>query len=414
MLEVAAVDEALASTQKFKQAERLHDAFQQFNELSQNLSDSYQELQAQVVNLTGELAEARSARLQTLTEKEQLANQLHGLLEALPGGVVVVDEEGFVIRDNPVACELFDRSLIGCSWSGVVAENVGDPLDNAHELRLKNGKTVNLSVRSLSPDPGHIVLLTDISEVRSLQELVNRQKRLSAMGEMVASLAHQVRTPLTTAILYASQLGNEALRSEQHLKFAKKLLERLRFLERQVNDMLTFARDGHLARANVSLEHLIHRIREAAEMLLIESDIEFHCDHGCVAGDIMGNEDALIGIAMNLVANAMQVMDGAGEIQLQVSQLADDRVRISILDHGPGIDDQNRDRLFEPFFTTRSNGTGLGLAVVESVVTAHQGRVWCEAGQPGGAIFHIELPLSQDQIPLSGDILRHEQMGGGI
>lgn len=414
MLEVAAVDEALVSTQKFQQAERLHDAFQQFNELSQNLSDSYQELQAQVSNLTGELAEARSARLQTLTEKEQLANQLHGLLEALPGGVVVVDEEGFVIRDNPVACELFDRSLIGCSWSSIVAENIGDPLDNAHEMRLKNGKYVNLSVRSLSPDPGKIVLFTDISEVRLLQELVNRQKRLSAMGEMVASLAHQVRTPLTTAILYASQLINEALRSDQHIKFAKKLLERLRFLERQVNDMLTFARDGHLAMANIRLENLIRRIREGAQMLLIESDIKFHCNHACVVGELLGNEDALIGIAMNLVANAVQVMEGRGEIHMQISQPADDRVRISILDQGPGIVEQNKDRLFEPFFTTRSNGTGLGLAVVESVVTAHQGRVWCEAGQHNGAIFHVELPLSRDQFPLSGDVLRHDPMGGGI
>ncbi len=402
------------STQKFQQAEQLHDAFQQFNELSRNLSDSYHELQSQVANLSRELADSRSARLQTLTEKEQLANQLHGVLESLPGGVIVVDADGYVIRDNPVACDFFGSSLIGSHWPEIFAKNIGECHENLHELKLKNGKFVNVSVRSLSPDPGQIVLLTDISEVRSLQDLVGRQKRLSAMGEMVASLAHQIRTPLTTAILYASQLGSDLVQPEQQARFAKKLLERLRYLERQVNDMLGFARDGHLSMANVRLDHLVDRIGEAAGMLLLESTINFCCEKECSDVDVLGNEDALVGIFMNIVANAIQVMGDAGEIRLRISRPTMGWVRISILDEGPGIPEQIQEQLFEPFITSRSNGTGLGLAIVESVVSAHQGRVWCEARRHRGTIFHIELPILQGQTPLSAEFVRHIQAEGVI
>ena len=391
----------MVSAKKIQQAEQLHDAFARFNELSQNLSDSYQELQAQVENLNLELHEARSARLKTLTEKEQLANQLHGLLEALPGGVIVVDGDGRVVQENALVGDLFGRSLMGRNWSQIVSEHPPAAAENPHELRLQSGKFVNVSVRSLNPDPGKIVLLTDVSEVRCLQEIINRQKRLSAMGEMVAGLAHQVRTPLTTAILYASQLGSEKLVSGQRDKFSKKLLERLRFLERQVNDMLIFARDGRLAMEQVHLFHLIARIEEAANMVMLDSEHFFECDPSVPDVAILGNEDALTSIVMNLISNAIQVMDGDGLVRLQFSANSDDSVRISVIDNGPGIPKQHQDRLFEPFFTTRSSGTGLGLAVVDSVVAAHRGRVWCESLRPGGAAFHIELPCAQDHTALS-------------
>ncbi len=404
----------LASVEKIQQAEQLHDAFQRFNELSQNLSDSYQDLQAQVAKLNQELQEARSARLQTLTEKEQLANQLHSLLEALPGAVIVVDVDGDIVRENAVVGEMFGHSLIGRKWSQVMYEHCEAKIENPHEIRLKSGKYVNLSLRSLSPDPGQIVLLTDVSELRSLQELVHRQKRLSAMGEMVAGLAHQVRTPLTTAILYASQLGTEKLERKQRDKFSKKLLERLHFLERQVNDMLIFARDGRLTMEKVGLSHLVSRIEEAAKMVVLESELRFECDHRVPDVVILGNEDSLTSIVMNLIANAVEMMDGSGEIRLSFSEQVIDSVQISVIDNGPGIPEQHQDRLFEPFFTTRTSGTGLGLAVVESVVTAHNGRVWYEAQRPKGAAFHIELPRVTDATPLSGGIFRHKQAVGVI
>ena len=404
----------LASAEKIQQAEQLHDAFQRFNELSQNLSDSYQELQAQVAKLNLELQEARSARLQTLTEKEQLANQLHGLLEALPGAVIVVDVDGEIVRENAVVGEMFGDSLIGRKWSQVMYEHCEAKVENPREIRLKSGKYVNLSLRSLNPDPGQIVLLTDVSELHSLQDLVHRQKRLSAMGEMVAGLAHQVRTPLTTAILYASQLGTEKLAPNQRDKFSKKLLERLHFLERQVNDMLIFARDGRLAMEKVGLPHLVSRIEEAARMVVLESDLCLECDHSVPDVTILGNEDTLTSIVMNLIANAVEMMDGHGTIRIHFSEQAIDSVRISVVDNGPGVPEQHQDRLFEPFFTTRTSGTGLGLAVVESVVTAHQGRVWCETQHSKGAAFHIELPRVQDITTLSGEIFRHKQKTGVI
>jgi len=229
-----------------------------------------------------------------------------------------------------------------------------------------------------------------------LQELLNQQKQLSAMGEMVASMAHQVRTPLATAILYSSQLGNVALDETKRQRFAQKILERLQYLERQVNDMLIFAKDGRLSMENFSLHALLECLNETLKDYVGQGRVDVQIINTAHDDVMLGNENALRGALMNVLNNAVDALgnmeSGQGLITINVSQPDARNLKIVIKDNGPGLAKEHCQRIFEPFFTTKTNGTGLGLAVVDSVVKAHRGQVYVTSALDAGATFTFILP----------------------
>ena len=380
-------------TQKNHKTEQLTDAFRTFNELFQNLSDSYQALEEQVAKLHRELAFAHGERLKTLEEKEKLASRLEKILAALPAGVIVLDRDGMVLDCNAVASEFLGEPLIGLDWLAVMTRSLIPVVGNPHERLLSNGKRVNVTVsRDATADSGQIILLSDVSEMRNLQDMLNQQKQLSAMGEMVASMAHQVRTPLATAILYSSQMSNPALDNEKRQRFSQKILERLQYLERQVNDMLIFAKEGRLAMESFSLSELLNHLREAVKDYTGGGGIVLDISNDVQNDAMVGNENALRGALLNLLNNAIEAVEQVGVIHITVNQLDDSMLKIVIQDDGPGIAKELCQRIFEPFFTTKAQGTGLGLAVVDSVVKAHGGQVQVDSKVGLGTTFSITLP----------------------
>jgi len=204
----------ISNQHKVQQTRQLTNAFHAFNELSQNLAESYQGLQEQVAGLCQELTAARNKGMQTLLEKEKITRRMQRILAALPAGVVVLDGDARVIDANSVASTLLCEPLHGEQWTVVMQRSFVPEFDNPHERQSHCGRLVSISSSPLNDEPGQIVLLSDVTDMRDLQNFVPRQEHLSAMGEMLASLAHQVRTPLSTAILYASHLQNRDCRND--------------------------------------------------------------------------------------------------------------------------------------------------------------------------------------------------------
>lgn len=384
----------------WERCEKLKHAFEVFNQLSRTLTDSYRELEVQVARLTQELAAARSERLKALIEKEKLANRLARLLEVLPGGVIVLDGESRIVECNSVAAELLGEPLAGELWTTVSSRSLAAG-DNPHERRLKNGRTVNISARPLEDEPGQILLLTDLTEMRALQELLDQHRRLAAMGEVVARLVHQVRTPLAAALLYATQLASGRLGAEQRQRFTGKLIERLHHLDRQVNDLLLFSRKGYFTKETVSVASFLKRLKEVAEPRLAAASVSISFIDLTSGASFRGNPEALEGAFLNLFTNALDAIAGQGRIEVRAEREGN-QIRLSVVDDGPGMDESVRKRIFEPFFTTRPNGTGLGLAVVDSIVRAHDGHICCNAAPGQGTAFHVYLPSAVEDVPLPG------------
>jgi two-component system sensor histidine kinase FlrB len=376
-------------------AARLDEAFSAFTEVSEQLAASYEALERRVEQLTQALASARDERVEQFAENGRLANRLAHLLSVLPAGVIVLDGNGIVQQHNPAAASLLGENLDGQTWVGVIAR-VFDPRPrDGHEISLRDGRLVSVATQSLSPEPGQIVLLTDMTGTRALQERVRQGERLAVMGEMAASLAHQIRTPLASALLYVSHLLRPDLDEATRLRTAEKIRERLRHLEHQINDMLVFARGGASVAARVTIDDLVGALQTLLEAPLQTSGCTLDVRHEAGAVEVLANRDALLGALVNLAVNGMQAAGRGGQLQLETQRAGAD-VLIRVRDNGPGIPAELRARIFEPFFSTRAQGTGLGLAVVRSVVEAHRGGIELESAPGRGCVFTVTLPQAPE------------------
>ncbi|MEH6561550.1 MAG: ATP-binding protein [Marinobacter sp.] len=371
--------------------EAVDSALEMFNQMSRQITDSYRTLESRVNQLSGELSHESLQRQQELEEKEQLADRLSTLLKALPAGVVVLDSQGSVSQSNPAAIALLGEPLDGERWVDVIRRCFSPRQDDGHEVSLKDGRRVSIEIRTMDNQPGQLILLTDLTETRHLQSQLAHAQRLSAMGKMVASLAHQIRTPLSAAILYGGHLTQDDLDEEMRQRCASRLMSRLTHLEQQVRDMLIFARGETRLAEELSAVTLVSALEAALEGLKPEagSDVMLKND---VPADcrLMCNRDALVGACTNLVNNSLEA--GATAVAVQAT-LESDELLIRVMDNGPGFGKVEAKRLAEAFYTTKSHGTGLGLAVVQAVVKAHQGQFFIESPEQGGAVATLRLPL---------------------
>lgn len=367
----------------------LEQAFSLFNLASEQLAATYSGLQGQVASLTQELAIANGELKRQFLEKEALSARLTALLAALPAGVVVLTPEGQVEEANLAAQRMLDTTLQGETWATVerrALHATGTPGEwDAGEKRLA------LSTNPL-PAGGQILLFHDVTQAHALQLELARHQRLSAMGEVAARLAHQLRTPLATALLYASQWSQPQLNAEDRARFGDKVVARLRHLEQLIQDMLLFVRGEAGGREAVPVTELVADLKQVMEPQMVERGLRFTVREAADAGTVQGSREALTGALVALLENAMQWCPDGAEISLS-TQRQGGGVQLQVTDTGPGIDASQLERLFEPFFTLRPDGTGLGLAIVRGVAQAHGGTIEVVSTPGQGATFTLRLPL---------------------
>jgi signal transduction histidine kinase len=244
---------------------------------------------------------------------------------------------------------------------------------------------------------GAICLFTDLTAVKDLEEQLRLKDSLAAVGELTAGIAHEFRNGLATIHGYSKLFDLQAL-PEAYRPYVVGIRAETESLSQVVTNFLNFARPAQLTLSRVELGAVCERAAEEirADVVALGGDVDVRGTFGAIEGD----EVLLRQAFSNLLRNAFEACADAGVVPHVLVQSALDplqhAVRIVVQDNGPGIAPASRESVFRPFFTTKRNGTGLGLALVQKIVVFHNGRIIAAASPQGGASLQITLPLSPD------------------
>ncbi len=319
-----------------------------------------------------------------------MSNRMDHILQAMPSGVVIINGDGIVTDANPVAIELLGSPLEGLRWLQIINRAFSPQDDDGHEVSLRNGRRVKLAITPLTPEPGQLIVLTDLTETRLLQKNLSHLQRLSALGKMVATLAHQVRTPLSAALLYASNLASPKISDDARKRFQGKLVDRLNELEHQVNDMLLMAKGRQQELDSIlTIDEVVDNVLSNCQPIAEQKQCQLMFNNASKQ-KIRANDAALCSAINNLVMNSLEA--GANKIVLHAFDTPT-ALHLDVIDNGKGLDAAMQHKVLEPFFTTKSQGTGLGLAVVQSVVNNHGGRMQFSCHQGQGCTASLKFPL---------------------
>jgi len=337
------------------------------------------------------------------------------IVASLASGLLVVGLRGEVRMLNPAGRKLLRRASVEAGGSfrellgeaGPLAELVETCLSTArpilrrtvplrqggHDLHL--GVTVSPLCDEHGGLQGAVCLFTDLTAVVGLEEQLRVKDSLSRLGELTAGLAHEFRNGLATIHGYARLIDPSQLPAS-HAPYVQGLRDETEALGRVVNNFLNFARPVQLTLVPVEIGRVAERVAD-------ELRPEVEARGGTLTllgafGTVNGDEVLLRQALVNLLRNAIDACAGvpvSPRILLEGhADAAGNELRVNVIDNGPGIDPALRDKVFQPFFTTKGHGTGLGLALVQKIVVTHNGRITVTASDDGGAVFQVALPLS--------------------
>ncbi len=343
-------------------------------------------------------AEHRAETVESLTED---------VLQCVSNGVITFDVDGRITTVNRAAAEMLgiDRSAsVGRSCRDVIPSDplcslIGEALEShlpsrRMEVRIvRDGSPMWLGFNTaLLTDRqgkglGVILSFSNLTEVKRLQEQIELKERLTALGEMSAGIAHELRNPMAVIAGYLNLLAKKQDAGGQSV--IRDIHAEIDGMNRIIGDLLTFARPTALNRVTVSVRELLQSCVEAALQSRRQGAVRTELSLEDLRASV--DEGLMRQALANIVLNAVEAMPGGGA--LTVRARADRDLVISIHDTGPGIAPENLKRIFLPFFTTKDKGVGMGLALAHKVVTAHGGRIEAESGEGKGTTFTVTLPL---------------------
>lgn len=371
-------------------ASSLNSAFQMFLESSNGLQHQHEQLQRHIGRLSADLHLANRRLREEIQEKAAIADKLGALLAALPAGVVLV-EDGVITEFNPAAARLLPQIQLGSSWQ---LPSYWQKSDVSEEYRVCiDHEELYIQVRDASDGLGHrhVIQLLDVTESVIARERMDRETKLAAMGRMAAEIAHQLRTPLATATLYAGHVCSDQITPEDRQKFADRLRQQLLHLDQLANSMLGFLRRRPKNPEVVPIADVLEQALQSIQPLFVERgaglDLQIRGKKYVVTINRHQIQAALVAI----LENALGVSAPGKTVKLS-SKIVDQHVEITIEDEGPGLKPEVIARLFEPFSTTRSNGTGLGLSIARNAIESHRGEISAGNRRQGGAWFKLTMP----------------------
>jgi PAS domain S-box-containing protein len=392
------------------------------------LALTFNHMTEQLLQQRTALEDANAQLSRRFLELADLKSYTDSIFSSLTTGVVTIDLEGRIVTLNPAA-ELLTGCFAGeaagryCTELFAKSEEVGDilmetlasrrPLAGvAVTLVRRNGTAlpVELSTAPLQgsdgKDLGVVGVLRDLTAMRVLEHRLQRSDRLAALGTLAAGLAHEIKNPLTSILTFSRHLsrrfGDELFRE----KFQKVVPRELERINEIVDRLLELARPERLHFTTVQLPALLDTVLELYANEIETKQTTVIRDYARDVPTIYADENAIYRALVNLVANALDAMGPRGQLTLRLGwaegptrRAHHRRVRIEIEDTGAGIPSAERDRIFNPFYTTKEGGTGLGLALTHKIIEEHRGTIDVASAPGVGSTFRVVLPVVPDTTP---------------
>jgi two-component system sensor histidine kinase PilS (NtrC family) len=375
--------------------------------------------------LSSQLVLAGSRLQEVHADLQALQNLNELIVNNITTGIVVVSRSGFVQFFNPpastiLAADHFQQIKIqdilpelGWPWESITSdENL--PFERRQVRFSRDESTFKIlevvAARFKDADAklrGWLLLIDDRTTEKMREETYRQQEKLAAVGQLAAGIAHEIRNPLAS-ISGSIQLmmGSPQNHTDENMKLMKIVDKEIDRLNGLITEFLEYVRPEKKANQRINLNNVIREVIEALQFNpKLRKDVEQKFELKAQS-EILGNRDKLKQALLNFAINAYQAMDKTERPELEIETHDDrDLVVLIIRDNGCGIKAENLSRIFEPFHTTKSNGTGLGLAVTHKILQAHEARVMVDSTVGIGTKFVIEFPAfrdvhTEDLIPL--------------
>jgi two-component system sensor histidine kinase HydH len=241
------------------------------------------------------------------------------------------------------------------------------------------------------------LILRDLGEVRRLQEEIHRKEKLAAIGSLAAGVAHEIRNPLSSIKGLAAYFGNKFEEGSEDKQAAEVMSQEVDRLNRVISELLDFARPSELnlkpADINEVIEHSLRLVQQDSKT----RNIEVRWSGSKEIPSVLLDPDRFSQSLLNLYLNAIQAMEQGGVLSVKSSLGPYNDIEVEVADTGTGIDPDDLDEIFDPYYTTKPSGTGLGLAIVYKIIEAHGGQIKVRSTPGKGTAFTISVPIQPDR-----------------
>ncbi len=365
-----------------REIEVLNQAIDTFNTASATLMEYYRVLEEKVRLLTEEV--------------DRKKNLLDSIINSIDVGVVFFDEAGYIRVVNEAA-----GRMLGVSGEEMVGKKeIPASIQDEYVLPKKGKPFYAMVFESEVKDSsgkgiGRVMLLNDVTRLRKLEIENERNRRLSAMGELVLKIAHEIRNPLGSIELFANLLLRDLSGSKQG-EYASRISQSVRLLVNTLDNMLRFSRELKPAKEFGLLNDFVREIRDELRELAASRKVKFRIEEEEMCW-MLFDRGLMRQVFINLILNSIHAMPEGGELLVKM-RLVDSASRVEILvrDTGEGMDEGTLKRVFEPFFSTKDRGTGLGMSIVKSIVEAHGGEISVKSAKGKGTEVRILLPAFEE------------------